>query len=238
MNQLSKISILGVGVTDAKEREVLEFIVTGLQNFTEKYYIVTPNPELLVIANDNKQYKDILNGAKLALPDGIGVIIGGWLVGKRFSERITGVDLVKNLSKYVSKRPITVGFLGAGPNVAVKTAECLKQLYPDLKVGLVSEEWNKALENNKIDILFVAFGSPKQEIFIYENLQKLPAKIIVGVGGAFDFISGKTRRAPKFLRDLGLEWLFRLVLEPWRLKRQTALIKFLYLIFKERLTKI
>lgn len=237
MKTFEKISVLGVGITRATEQEVLEFIYTGLQNSHEKYYIVTPNPELLVIAHQNDNYKQILNTAKLALPDGVGVMFGAYLLGKPLKQRITGVDLVKSLTKHISKQPITVGFLGAGPNVAEETAECLKKLNPDLKVGLVSQEWSKDLESKKVDILFVAFGSPKQEIFISDNLDKLPARVIIGVGGSFDFISGKVKRAPRFLRNLGLEWLFRLIIQPWRLKRQLAIIKYLMLVLKEKLAK-
>jgi N-acetylglucosaminyldiphosphoundecaprenol N-acetyl-beta-D-mannosaminyltransferase len=234
MKNFEKISLLGIGLTNATEQEVLEFIVTGLGKQMEKYYIVTPNPELLVIANGNPNYKEILNGAKLALADGIGVLIGAQFLGRPLKQRIQGVDLVENLCREVSNRPITVGFLGAGPNVAEPTAECLKKKYPGLKVGMVAQEWTETLKTKKVDLLFIAFGSPKQEIWIADNLSVLPAKVVVGVGGSFDFISGKVIRAPLILRRLGLEWLFRLVIQPWRIKRQLSLIKFVYLLFKEK----
>jgi N-acetylglucosaminyldiphosphoundecaprenol N-acetyl-beta-D-mannosaminyltransferase len=234
MKNFEKIFLLGVGITNATEQKVLEFIITGLEKQTEKYYVVTPNPELLVIANKDKQYKSILNGAKLALPDGIGVMIGAQLFGVTLRQRIHGVDLVENLCREVSNRPITVGFLGAGPNVAEKTAECLKRKYSSLRVGMVSQEWTEGLKSKKVDLLFVAFGSPKQEIWIADHLNILPAKVIVGVGGAFDFLSGKVIRAPRVLRSLGLEWLFRLIIQPWRIKRQLSLLMFVSLILKEK----
>jgi N-acetylglucosaminyldiphosphoundecaprenol N-acetyl-beta-D-mannosaminyltransferase len=238
MKSINKKKLLGVGFSDANKQEVLEFIVTGLQNQSEKYYIVTPNPELLIIASKDSNYQEVLNNAKLALPDGIGVMIAGKIMGVPLKERIHGVDLVESLSKEVSKQPITVGFLGAGPNIAELTAECLRKKYPGLKVGLVSKDWSDELKNKKIDILFVAFGSPKQEIWISENLGVLPAKVVVGVGGAFDFISGKVRRAPLFMRKIGLEWLFRLIIQPWRIKRQLRLVRFMLLVLKEKsLTK-
>lgn len=234
MKNFEKIFLLGVGLTDATEREVLEFIITGLQKQEEKYYIVTPNPELLVIASKDLNYQNVLNGAKLALPDGIGVMMGAQLLGARLKERIHGVDLVQSLCREVSNQPITVGFLGAGPSVAEATAECLIKKYPDLKVGMVAQEWSESLKDKKIDILFVAFGSPKQEIWIEDNLLIIPARVIIGVGGSFDFISGKVPRAPKFLRGIGLEWLFRLVIQPWRFKRQLSLVRFIFLILKEK----
>ena len=235
MNHFEKIFLLGVGITNAKEEEVLEFIYTGLKNPNKKYFIVTPNPELLVIAHNDPNYKRILNGAELALADGIGVVLAARLVGKTIRQRITGVDLVQTLCKYVAKQPITVGFLGGRSGVAEETSECLKQKYPDLKVSLVSKEWTKELKDKKVDILFVAFGSPKQEIWIEKNLKELPAKVVIGVGGSFDFISGKVRRAPKLLRVLGLEWLFRLIIQPWRIKRQLSLIKFVILVLQQKL---
>jgi len=233
MSNFEKIFLLGVGFTDATKHEILEFIVTGLEKQEEKYYIVTPNPELLVIADKNARYKTILNSAKLALPDGIGVMMAARLIGKSLEERIHGVDLMESLCKEVSNRPITVGFLGAGPNVAERAVECLKKRYPRLMVGMVASEWSAALKDKKVDILFVAFGSPKQEIWIADSLKTLPAKVVIGVGGAFDFVSGKVPRAPKILRSLGLEWLFRLIIQPWRIKRQLSIIKFAYLVFKE-----
>jgi N-acetylglucosaminyldiphosphoundecaprenol N-acetyl-beta-D-mannosaminyltransferase len=235
MKNFEKIFILGVSFTDATETEVLEFIITGLGKQTEKYYIVTPNPELLVIANGDKEYKGTLNGAKLALPDGIGVMMAAKLLGVTLRQRIHGVDLVESLCREVSNRPITVGFLGAGPSVAEMTSECLIKKYPGLRVGLVADEWSESLKDKKIDILFVAFGSPKQEMWIANNLSILPAKVVIGVGGAFDFISGRVPRAPIFLRSIGLEWLFRLIIQPWRIKRQLSLIRFVILVIKEKI---
>lgn len=234
MNDFEKISLLGVDFTNATEAEILEFIYTGLQENIKKYYIVTPNPELLVIASKDKQYKNILNGAKLALVDGIGVMIAARFMGKHLKQRITGVDFVESLCGYISNRPITVSFLGGGPGVAEKASECLKKKYTGLKVSWVSTEWNDLLVDKKTDILLVAFGSPKQERWIYENFDKLPSKITIGVGGAFDFISGNVPRAPKKIRSLGFEWAYRLIVQPWRIKRQFSLIKFVFLVMREK----
>lgn len=234
MKSFEKISLLGVELTNAKESEILEFIYTGLLKSHEKSYVVTPNPELLVIANKNREYMNILNDAKLALPDGVGVMLGAQFMGKPLKQRIAGVDLVKSLCNYISKQPITVGFLGAGPNVAVKTAECLQNLYPGLRVSFAESDWKNELNDKKTDILFVAFGSPKQEIWIKNHLKDLPVKVAIGVGGSFDFISGRVRRAPLFIRRIGLEWLFRLILQPWRIKRQLSLITFILLLIKEK----
>ena len=166
--------------------------------------------------------------------DGIGVVLAAKIMGKPLKQRVTGVDFVESLCKYISKRPITAAFLGGGPRVAEKACECLQKKYSGLKTAWFSQEPNDSLLYKSTDILFVAFGSPKQEEWIAKNLDKIPAKVVIGVGGAFDFISGNVRRAPKFIRSLGLEWLFRLLIQPWRIKRQLSLIKFVYLIFKEK----
>ena len=230
----NKIFLLGVGINNINIDDTLEFIIKGLGKNEKKYYVVTPNPEILVIANANHNYKKVLNNAKLALPDGVGVMLASKFLSKPLEQRVTGVDLVENLCREVSKQPITVGFLGAGPHVAELASECLREKYPDLKINFTEQEWNFEKDYPKTDILFVAFGSPKQEIWIAENLNKLPVKVAIGVGGAFDFISGKTKRAPVIFRKLGLEWLFRLFMQPWRIKRQLRLIKFIFLVFKEK----
>lgn len=239
-----KKNILGIGLTNAKEDEILEYILQGLEKDIKKYFIVTPNPEILMLARSNTDYKKILNFAKIALPDGIGVMIAGKILNKGLKGRITGVDLVEGLCRVVAEKPITVGFLGAGSGIAEQTAECLVKKFPTLKViftesGSPDDKTLQLIKDQKkeIDILFVAFGSPKQEIWIYENLSKLPVKVAIGVGGAFDLISGKIKRAPLWIQKAGLEWLFRLINQPWRAKRQTALIKFIYLVLKEKFNR-
>jgi len=281
---MNKKNILGVGITDATQKEVLEYVVKNLENFKEKLFFVTPNPEFLVLANKNNTFKRILNKANLASADGIGVMIAAKILGKSLKGRFSGVDLVESLCEKVARKPITVGFLGGRGGVAEGTAECLRKKHPGLQVGFVGEEWpidrkvrlphiaddaqqvypgalldsaslNERLSQtrrksafnssasgqasflNNIDILFVAFGAPKQEIWISENLDKIPVKIAIGVGGAFDYLSGKTPRAPGFIRKVGFEWLFRLAVQPWRIKRQLSLLEFVWLVFKEKLNK-
>ena len=230
----NKKNLLGIGFTDEKLQDVLEYLDKILQKKEKKYFVVTPNPELLVIANKNFEYKKVLNDADLALIDGVGVIIAGKILGKPLKNKISGVDFVKSVCEYVAEKPITVGFLGAGPGVAELTAECLRKKYPGLKVAFSAQEWDELSLGKSADILFVAFGSPKQEIWIKNNLKDLPVTVAVGVGGAFDIISGKVMRAPGFIRSLGLEWLFRLAVQPWRIKRQLRLLKFMYLVLREK----
>jgi len=144
---------------------------------------------------------------------------------------------MEKLCEACREKPLSIGFLGGRGRVAERTAERLKMRYPWINVTFVGSEWSeKGFINKKersIDILFVAYGIPKQEEWIYENLPKLPVKAAMGVGGAFDFISGAVPRALFLVRFLGLEWLFRLIVQPWRFRRQLALIEFIFLVFKE-----
>lgn len=232
---LKKTFLLGVGITNAKKEEILEYVVKKLEKKDKNFYIVTPNPEFLVLANKKKSFKDILNRAEIASNDGVGLKIAALMSGKHLSDRFTGVDLVEMLCSRVSDRPITVGFLGGRPEVAELAAKCLVAKYPGLKVVYAASEWNPEKKNNPIDILFVAFGFPKQEEWMAEHQRSNIYRMAVGVGGAFDYISGKVPRAPKFVRQIGFEWLFRLIVQPWRIRRQLALAEFVFLVLKEKL---
>lgn len=261
MNNLHKVKILDIGITSENEVKILEYILSSLTQNREKYYIVTPNPEIVVYASNNPQYKKIINEAEIALPDGVGVFIAAGLTGNVIKQRITGVDFMESLCKVSMNQPITVGFLGGRDEVAELTAECLLSRYPWLKIVFIAEEWGEEgfknaekyqvssvkyqesnnkkihdtkylIHNTKIDILFVAFGHPKQEEWIYNNLDKIPVKIAMGVGGAFDYVSGYKKRAPFMIRAMGFEWAYRLYKEPWRWRRQLALLNFIWLFIK------
>lgn len=234
---LPKQKIFNIGITNAIEKEILEYIVESVERGDEKYYVVTPNPEILVYGTKHKDFKTILNNARLAFADGTGVMWAGRFMGKPFKERVTGTDFMLKLCNSIFEKPITVGFLGGRGGVAEKTVECLKSKYPTLKVAFIGEKWSQEgfiLESKFIDILFVAFGFPRQEEWMAKNLPNIPVKVAVGVGGAFDYISGKVPRAPLFIRNLGFEWLYRLICQPWRIKRQLALLEFVYLVLKEK----
>jgi len=229
-----KIKDLIFQIENVKFEEALEYLVKKAKKTEGKTFVVTINPELIMLAEKDTEYEKILKSADLALCDGAGIVWAGKIFGKNFPERIHGVDLVEKLSKSVAKEPITVGFLGGHENVAQLTADCLVKKYSSLKVAFAESEWEDVRSRKSCDILFVAFGSPKQEQWIYKHLDQIDTKVVIGVGGSFDFISGRVRRAPKWMRKLGLEWLFRLLIQPWRLKRQLALPRFVLLVLRER----
>lgn len=256
--------LLGVSITNETTEDVLEHVYNHLKTAKNKLFIVTPNPEILVYADRHPEYKRLLNQANLALPDGVGVFVASGLLGNPLKERIPGVDFMEELCSNSRGKAVSIGLLGGGKGIAKRTAECLKEKYPWIRVAFTSSEWPQELfdlsfnnskkhgskasevfeemfniparpdENPTIDILFVAFGFPKQEEWIYKNLDRLPVKAAMGVGGAFDYISGNVPRAPYIIRAMGFEWLYRLIRQPWRFKRQLALLEFIRLVFKER----
>ncbi len=234
-----KVEILGVKIDNLNFREAIKKVGVLIDD-GKKHYAVTPNPEFLVAAHSDLKFREILNKADLAVPDGIGLLWASRLLDKPLCERVTGTDLVDALCGIAAKKSWKVGFLGAGSGVAGKAASVLKEKYPKLKVVLACEEWENnfsVAEVGYVDLLFVAFGQVKQEKWIAENLDRIPVKVAMGIGGALDFIAGNKKRAPLWVRKMGLEWLFRLIQEPWRIRRQLALPYFVWLVLKEKMTE-
>jgi N-acetylglucosaminyldiphosphoundecaprenol N-acetyl-beta-D-mannosaminyltransferase len=238
-----KLAILGVGINTASRSEVLKQTEDFLQGSTQ-HFIATVNPEFLVLARKDDKFKRILNLADLAVPDGFGLVIAGWLQQYRL-RRFTGVDLLEQLCQIAAQQNKPVFFLGGHADVAKLTAERLGARIPNLQIagaengGEINDPQATTsvvarIFASKAALLFVALGHGKQEKWIYHHLDQLPAvKIAMGVGGAFDYLSGTVPRAPMYMRWLGLEWLYRAIQQPWRWRRiVTAVIVFpaLYLV--------
>lgn len=242
---LFKKKILGIGVTMNSKKEILEFIQKYL---SKKLVIVTPNPEQVILARDNPEFKKILNRADIALPDGVGLAMA---IGVK---RIAGVEFMEDLVGAAAKEGYTMALIGGRGGVAVEALECLRVRFPGLK-GWASEPEEKSIEDiakklvaTKTRMAFIGLGAPKQEYFIEAisnqlsaiskvESRKLKAEglVLMSVGGSFDIIAGRTPRAPSFVRAIGLEWLWRLVRQPRRWKRQLALVRFLLLVLSEKL---
>lgn len=210
--------ILGVKIDDVNMDQALEIVHQWLQK-SGKHYIVTPNPEFIMTAQKDLEFRKILNDADISIPDGAGLKLSG-----KIKNTLPGVDLMEKLVEKSTDWGATIGLLGGRDGVAEKTAECLQKKYPRLKI-----------DSSSPNLLFVAFGHPKQEKWIVQNLPKLNVKVAMGVGGAFDCLSGRIPRAPRWLRDLGFEWLFRLLVQPWRIKRQLKLLTYLWFCVKLKL---
>ncbi len=240
-----KLDILGTGVDSLIKSAVLERIgeyIHGRGN----HLIVTVNPEFIMAARHDPEFRHILNTASLAVPDGFGLHFAARRQGQRIAERITGVDLMSEIAALAAREGGRVFLLGARRGIAAGAAYALMQQHPGLDVvGAESgyRRWHRHMTDEKLraminrkkpDILFVAFGQVKQEKWLYRNLPLLPTvRVAMGVGGSFDYMAGRVRRAPAWMRKLGLEWLFRLMRQPWRLPRViTAVVRFLWAVIR------
>ncbi len=227
-----KKTLLGVKIDDISLIEAKSQVLDWLKE-SKKRYIVTPNPEILVAAQEDPDFSQILNTADLAIPDGSGLKLSGVI-----KNTTPGTDLMEELIKSANDLGFTIALLGGIDKVADKLKDCLLDQYPKLQVtfsnsgGEISPQGDSKtkIDLPKTDILFVAFGHIKQEKWISKNLNSQPIKIMMGVGGAFDYLSGQTPRAPKFLRAIGLEWVFRGIIQPWRFFRFLSLIEYLFLL--------
>ncbi len=222
--------ILGIKVDNLTMEKALRK-VEGFLEDGQQHYIVTPNPEFLVQAQKDQEFKTILNQADLALPDGIGLILAARFLGRPLKQKVAGTDLMEKICRRAAQKKWPVFLMGGQAGVAQKAGENLKKKYQGLEI-LSAED----VTFGRPAILFVAFGAPKQEKWIVQNLRKMPSvKLAMGVGGAFDFMAGRVRRAPKLFQRFGLEWLWRLFCQPWRIKRIfKAVVVFPWLVIKGR----
>jgi N-acetylglucosaminyldiphosphoundecaprenol N-acetyl-beta-D-mannosaminyltransferase len=224
-----KCNILGVEIDDLSAGEAMDLAAARLAA-GKKTFIATPNPEMVILAQKDGEFKNILNGADIKIPDGTGLAVGAKILKQALKNRVTGTDLMEGLCALSAELGYKVYLLGAQNGVAKEAAKRLNTKFVQLKIvgaeyGGRMDEWDNRVIIEHInavapDILFVALGHGKQERWIFQNLEKLPSvKLAMGVGGAFDFFAGRIRRAPRWMRTLGLEWLWRLICEPKRYKR-------------------
>ncbi len=230
-NPKSKIptaTILNVkihAVTNAQTLDLIEQFIASRQ----PHQLVTVNPEFVMAAQTDEPFRQIVNQAALALPDGIGLLKAAkFLRTTPLPERVPGSDLVIRLAELSHQHGYRIYFLGAWEGVAEQAIAKLKTHYPKMQVagyyaGSPSMEENEAIVQRilptRADILLVAYGAPKQDKWIARNLERLQIPVCIGVGGSFDFIAGTAKRAPLCIQNLGLEWLHRLIMEPWRWRR-------------------
>lgn len=198
-------------------------------------HVCTVNPEFVMIAQRDVNFFNILNRADLCIPDGVGLLWAARWLGRRLPQRVTGSDGLPLIAERAAKAGWRLYLLGAAPGVAEKAADVLRGRYPGLQIagtyaGSPAPDEEDAIVQrvnaSGADLLFVAYGAPEQDKWIARNLPRLQVKMAMGVGGAFDFIAGLVPRAPLWMRRLGLEWLYRLYLQPSRIGRMTRLPRF------------
>jgi len=241
----NKVKILGVRVDSTSLKEVLNIVAQRIVR-GQKTVIFTPNPEFLVFARENPWFKRLLNSADILLPDGIGLVLAAKILGKPLKGRVAGADLVEELLKLADKKGWRVGVVGARRGIKEEQQqqlEILQKKYPRAKIFLL-ENMRSGQEGEKIsskdnfsvwEIILACQGMGKQEKWIRENLNKIPGLVFIGAGGSLDFLTGFAPRAPLFIRKIGFEWFFRLLAQPWRWRRQLALLRFVWLVGRQRL---
>ncbi len=240
-----RIEILSIPVDVVDRDGVVARIHTWLGNPAGGLrHITTVNPEYLIAARRSRRFACILRRADLALADGVGIVIAARMLGLPVPTRITGNDLVDAIASldHENKR---IFLLGAAQGVAEEAANVLQERHGTASiVGTLSgnpepggwDEISQALKRTTPTVLFVAFGHPKQDLWIDLHRERLEAHGILvasGVGGVYDYLSGRVPRAPGFVRRIGLEWLYRLVRQPWRWRRQAVLPVFVVLVLIE-----
>jgi N-acetylglucosaminyldiphosphoundecaprenol N-acetyl-beta-D-mannosaminyltransferase len=233
-----RLHILGLGVDRLTYDEALarieRFIATG-----EPHQVITLNPEFVMLGHRDPGFRRVVNDAALVVADGVGLLWAARWLGRPLPERVAGVDLVEKLAALSARRGYRLYFLGAAPGVAERAIAVLQARYPGLlAAGAYAGSPDPQEEDDIVervrrarpDILLVAYGAPRQDKWLARNLPHLDVPVGIGVGGAFDFISGVAVRAPLWMQRIGLEWLHRLWHEPWRWRRMLALPQFVLLV--------
>lgn len=234
--------IMGVRFHAMTLNETVDYAMNRIHT-KKKGYIVTPNPEIVYLTLDDPAFRNIVNGAALVLPDGIGIIYAAKILGQSLAGRVTGIDFSDLLMHRMAQEQLRLFLLGAKPGVAEQAAERLQKKHPGLVIsgchdGYFQDEQDAVNAVNAAggaDVVFVCLGAPKQERFMANCIDKLNATLLCGLGGSLDVFAGTVKRAPAIFSRLGLEWLYRLMKEPWRFKRMLKLPLFLLLAIRKRL---
>jgi N-acetylglucosaminyldiphosphoundecaprenol N-acetyl-beta-D-mannosaminyltransferase len=244
---LRSVNIAGISIHPVDFAQTLEQIddwISAAPQSAVCRQICTVNPEFIVDARRDPAFTAVLQRADLRVADGVGILWAARLLGQPLPERVTGSDGIYRICERAAQREWRVYFLGAAPGIAEKSAHLLQRRYPGLQVAGAyggspdDADWPaiaQRLQAAQPDILFVAYGHPRQDFWIDRHRQALPVKVALGIGGAFDFVAGVAVRAPRWLQRLGLEWLHRLMREPWRWRRMLKLPLFVGLVLRQHL---
>lgn len=206
-------------------------------------YVVTPNPEIVMLARENQALAGAVAQAELVLPDGIGVIYGAKILGRPLQQKVAGIEFGQNLMAELAKQHGSVYLFGAKPGVAEKAGENLQQMFPGLQLAGTSDGYFQddrpiveKINTAAPDLLLVCLGAPKQELWMQDHAGELNVGLMAGLGGSLDVFSGTVQRAPEIWCKLGLEWLYRGLSDPKRMGRLMKLPHFVLCVLKERVT--
>ncbi|PBB04873.1 MULTISPECIES: WecB/TagA/CpsF family glycosyltransferase [Salimicrobium] len=233
---MMKETFLGVDVAPVTYKRVISEISRNIDS-GEQSTIVAVNPEKVMEACKDEKVRELINSSTLQIPDGIGIVWASKWRGGQIRERVTGIDLMSYLLHFAEQKKLRVFLYGAEEDSVSKARDNIEKHYPDITVAGYEngfdgneDEVVQRIQDCQADVLFVALGSPKQELWIRRHKEKLGVKVFQGVGGSFDVWAGKEKKAPKLYRNLNVEWLYRLISDPKRIKRQLALPKFAFCV--------
>lgn len=225
----------------SSEKEIISIFENTLKNNGKGYFIAV-NPEKIVNTSNRDQWQKIWPGSLGNFIDGIGVVYAAGIIQKQKVKRIFFLHLVL---EELNQRHGKIFLFGSKPKVGLLAKENIEKKYPNIQVVDVISGYNfdskdvvERINASKPDVVLVALGSPIQEEWIYENLTRIDQGIFLGVGGALDIWSGKTNRAPVFFQKIGMEWLYRLVTQPSRFRRQLKLVVFVWAVFVEKFHRL
>ena len=231
---MRSVRILGVRVDDVTMGEALRH-AQEMATRGGAHQIVTVNPEFVMRAQSDATFRQVLDEAELSIPDGQGLLWAARVVGSPLRERVAGSDMAPALAALSAQHGYRLYLLGAAPGVAEQAADVLRERYPGVQiVGTYAGSPSPAEEDEIVarivavrpDLLFVAYGAPAQDLWIHRNQPKMQVPVAMGIGGTLDFVAGVRKRAPVWMRRVGLEWLYRLLQEPSRWRRMLALPRF------------
>lgn len=234
---MNKVNVLDIRFSNISDEELLN-VLKGAFKSDSNLRIVTPNPEIVMAANKSDDLKEMINNSTLVLKDGIGIKIAEKLKGIEGEKRQTGIETLERLLEIADENGYSVYFIGAKDEILQKAIVNIKSKFPNIVVkgqhngyfkdGSPEEEQIlKDIEEKKPDLLIAAMGFPKQEIFITKT--EAP-KVSIACGGSLDVMSGEVKRAPRWMQKVGLEWFYRLIKDPGRIKRQIVIPVFLWKI--------
>ena len=232
---MRSVDILGVRVDDVTYAESVALLLQAIASRTPRV-VTTPNPEIVMLARRDASLRGALNRAALNIPDGIGLVLAARLAGQRLREHVQGTDLVLLLAAESARAGHRWFLLGGYGDVAARAATALQAQFPGLQIA-GAQAGSPVAEDDSVtraairavgpvDVVLVAYGAPKQELWLDRNLAELEIPVGIGVGGVFNYFSGSVPRAPLWVRQLHFEWLHRLLTQPWRWRRQLALPAF------------
>lgn len=235
-----RVWILGVPLDPVGLGEALDR-ACALIRAGGNHLVVTANPELVVAARSDPELARAVRAASLVVADGIGLVWASRYLRQPVPERVPGIELMELLCDRAAEEGWPVFLLGGLSGVAEEAAVNLRRRWPHLQVAgthhgyfQVDDPVVHKVARSGARVLFCGLGSPRQELWLHRNLPRLDVRLAMGVGGSLDVLAGRTRRAPRWVRQAHLEWLYRLATQPWRWRRQLALPSFAWMVLRSR----